>query len=147
VYIVDPLRDGRITRARLLPLLLYSVIPGTSEPHIPPSLQTNPVLLLHIRPWKHPSMLITPRTYSASQIPQGATSRAESASRYHTLAGWRQIPTESISGSEMLLAHQTGSVRVGEIARYVRPRCSRPAMSRDVPATSPPPRAKPAKPL
>ncbi|KAJ5975185.1 hypothetical protein N7481_008892 [Penicillium waksmanii] len=65
-------------------------------------------------------MLITPRTYSASQTPdQGATlTRAESASRYHTLAGWRQTPTEAISGSEMLLVHQTGSVRVGEIARY-----------------------------
>jgi hypothetical protein len=64
-------------------------------------------------------MLITPRTYSASQTPdQGAIpTRAESAFRYQTLTGWRQTPTEDISGSEMLLVHQTGSVRVGEIAR------------------------------
>ncbi|KAJ5392371.1 hypothetical protein N7509_007861 [Penicillium cosmopolitanum] len=56
----------------------------------------------------------------SSQTPdQGAIpTRAESASRYQTLTGWRQTPTEDISGSEMLLAHQTGSVRVGEIARY-----------------------------
>ncbi|KAJ5110722.1 hypothetical protein N7532_001257 [Penicillium argentinense] len=65
-------------------------------------------------------MLITPRTYSASQTPeQGAVlTRAEGASRFYTLAGWRQAPAEAILASDMLLVHQTGSVRVGEIARY-----------------------------
>lgn len=83
------------------------------------------ILSNHIRSWKCSSMLITPRTYSASQTPDhgAALTRAEaasaSASRFHTLAGWRQNPTEASSASEMLLVHQIGSVRVGEIARLV----------------------------
>ncbi|OOQ86771.1 putative lipase/serine esterase [Penicillium brasilianum] len=65
-------------------------------------------------------MLITPRTYSASQTPDqaAADSRTEGAPRFYTLAGWRQSPVEDNPTADMLLVHQTGSVRVGEIIRY-----------------------------
>ncbi|KAJ5930767.1 hypothetical protein N7466_006260 [Penicillium verhagenii] len=65
-------------------------------------------------------MLITPRTYSASQTPDRAVaeSRTESASRFYTLAGWRQSPVNTNPAPEMLLTYQTGSVRVGEVVRY-----------------------------
>lgn len=66
-------------------------------------------------------MLITPRTYSASQTPDqaAADSRTEGAPRFYTLAGWRQSLVEDNPTADMLLVHQTGSVRVGEIIRYV----------------------------
>lgn len=66
-------------------------------------------------------MLITPRTYSASQIPDqaAAPSRTEAAPRFYTLAGWRRTLVEESPTADMLLVHQTGSVRVGEIIRYV----------------------------
>lgn len=64
-------------------------------------------------------MLITPRTYLASQIPGHANSRAEGASRFYTLAGWYQSPVDTGQASEMLLIHQVGNVRVGEVARSV----------------------------
>ncbi|KAJ5152832.1 uncharacterized protein N7482_009310 [Penicillium canariense] len=65
-------------------------------------------------------MLITPRTYSASQTPDqaAAASRTEGAFRFYTLAGWRQSPMDDNPTADMLLVHQTGSVRVGEIVRY-----------------------------
>lgn len=64
-------------------------------------------------------MLITPRTYSASQSPGRAlvNSRTEAAPRFYTFAGWHQSPGGKASTPEMLLVHQTGSVRVGEVAR------------------------------
>jgi hypothetical protein len=64
-------------------------------------------------------MLITPRTYSASQTPDQvpAASRTEGAPRFYTLAGWRQSLAEENPTADMLLVHQTGSVRVGEIIR------------------------------
>ncbi|KAJ5639871.1 uncharacterized protein N7484_007733 [Penicillium longicatenatum] len=65
-------------------------------------------------------MLITPRTYSASQTPDRAVadSRTEGASRFYTLAGWRQSLVNANPAPEMLLTYQTGSVRVGEVVRY-----------------------------
>ncbi|KAJ5594564.1 uncharacterized protein N7459_000772 [Penicillium hispanicum] len=65
-------------------------------------------------------MLITPRTYSASQSSdQGAAvSRVDGAPRFYTLAGWRQRPVDARATPEMLLVHQVGSVRVGEVVRY-----------------------------
>ncbi|KAJ5151780.1 hypothetical protein N7492_010075 [Penicillium capsulatum] len=65
-------------------------------------------------------MLITPRTYSASQTPdrRATASQPEAAFRFHTLAGWRQTLVDARPAPGMLLAHQTGSVRVGEVIRY-----------------------------
>ncbi|CAL5866644.1 uncharacterized protein PFLUO_LOCUS853 [Penicillium psychrofluorescens] len=53
-------------------------------------------------------MLVTPRTYVAAQSEpcEGLLPR------FYTLAGWRSSP------ANMLLVHQLGSVRVGEIIRY-----------------------------
>ncbi|KAJ5910283.1 hypothetical protein N7504_004926 [Penicillium tannophilum] len=65
-------------------------------------------------------MLITPRTYSASQTPDRAVSDSltEGVFRFYTLAGWRQNLVNSNPSPEMLLTYQTGSVRVGEVIRY-----------------------------
>ncbi|KAJ6021678.1 hypothetical protein N7540_007182 [Penicillium herquei] len=65
-------------------------------------------------------MLITPRTYSAAQTPDRAVanSRTEGPSRFYTLSGWRQSFADTTPAPEMLLIHQTGSVRVGEVVRY-----------------------------
>ncbi|KAJ5101460.1 hypothetical protein NUU61_003682 [Penicillium alfredii] len=64
-------------------------------------------------------MLITPRTYSASQTPdQGATFSRSETSSFFTLAGWRRSPVDEGQAADMLLIHQVGSVRVGEIVRY-----------------------------
>ncbi|KAJ5296553.1 uncharacterized protein N7443_007446 [Penicillium atrosanguineum] len=63
-------------------------------------------------------MLITPRTYIASQTPDHASSRAEGASRFYTLAGWHQSPVDTGQAADMLFIHQVGSVRVGEVARF-----------------------------
>lgn len=66
-------------------------------------------------------MFISPRTYSASQTPdQGLRLAAsENQLKYHTLQGWRADATVASRAPEMLLIHQAGSVRVGEIIRFV----------------------------
>ncbi|KAI2885441.1 hypothetical protein CBS147353_10488 [Aspergillus niger] len=43
---------------------------------------------------------------------------SENQLRYHTLQGWRANATVASRAPEMLLIHQAGSVRVGEIIRY-----------------------------
>ena len=64
-------------------------------------------------------MLILPRTYSASQTPdQGvAIPNTNGAFRFYTLTGWRRDPAHIVPNQEMLLIHQVGSVRVGEVVR------------------------------
>lgn len=76
-------------------------------------------------------MLITPRTYSASQTPdQGVPIRgAEGSARYYTLSGWRQRPEVTQPAPDMLLIHQVGSVRVGEVVRLVSTRSLDPQLS------------------
>ncbi|KAL4889298.1 putative serine esterase-domain-containing protein [Aspergillus ambiguus] len=65
-------------------------------------------------------MLITPRTYSASQTPdQGRPlSGSESKQKFYTLAGWHVGPVGSHTPADMPLVHQAGSVRVGDVVRY-----------------------------
>ncbi|KAJ5961098.1 uncharacterized protein N7479_008248 [Penicillium vulpinum] len=64
-------------------------------------------------------MLITARTYSASQTPdQGAAQPCNNRSRFHTLSGWQTSPVDTKEATDMLLIHQVGSVRVGEVVRY-----------------------------
>ncbi|PLB39736.1 lipase ROG1 family protein [Aspergillus candidus] len=67
-------------------------------------------------------MLITPRIYSASQIPDRGSfllSR-ENTSAIHSLTGWTPVSTgtKKATTETMLLLHQAGSVRVGEVVRY-----------------------------
>ncbi|CAG7931815.1 unnamed protein product [Penicillium olsonii] len=90
-------------------------------------LRKEPGRLLHLRlvfawislSWNRvDSMLITARTYLASQTPdQGAIPSTERPS-YHTLSGWRENPVNARKATDMLLIHQIGSVRVGEVVRY-----------------------------
>ncbi|PYH92772.1 lipase/serine esterase [Aspergillus ellipticus CBS 707.79] len=65
-------------------------------------------------------MFISPRTYSASQTPdQGlGLASSENQPKFHTLEGWHADSTVASHASEMLLVHQAGSVRVGEVVRY-----------------------------
>ncbi|CAG8898463.1 unnamed protein product [Penicillium egyptiacum] len=64
-------------------------------------------------------MLITARTYSASQTPdQGAPQPCHKRSRFHTFSGWQTNPVDTKEATDMLLIHQVGSVRVGEVVRY-----------------------------
>ncbi|PYH44652.1 lipase ROG1 family protein [Aspergillus saccharolyticus JOP 1030-1] len=65
-------------------------------------------------------MFITPRTYSVSQtLDQGVVSaNSTSTLEFHTLQGWRVSGRAQNRTGEMLLVHQAGSVRVGEVARY-----------------------------
>ncbi|CAG8212692.1 unnamed protein product, partial [Penicillium nalgiovense] len=64
-------------------------------------------------------MLITARTYSASQTPdQGAAQACHKRSRFHTFSGWQTDPVDIKETTDMLLIHQVGSVRVGEVVRY-----------------------------
>lgn len=65
-------------------------------------------------------MLISPRTYSASQIPDKGLGLSRGG-EYHGLSrfgGWRACSAPT-SRYEMALIHQAGSLRVGEIARFV----------------------------
>ncbi|KAJ5162833.1 uncharacterized protein N7500_004663 [Penicillium coprophilum] len=63
-------------------------------------------------------MLITARTYQASQTPDlGAAQLRNKRSRFHTLSGWQTSPNTK-EATDMLLIHQVGSVRVGEVVRY-----------------------------
>ncbi|KAI9367413.1 putative serine esterase-domain-containing protein [Aspergillus egyptiacus] len=65
-------------------------------------------------------MLVTPRTFSASQVqdqnhnPRGSSIRP----RFYSLRGWHSDSTDPVRGTEMLLIRQAGSLRVGEVIRY-----------------------------
>ncbi|KAJ4349607.1 uncharacterized protein N0V89_008223 [Didymosphaeria variabile] len=62
-------------------------------------------------------MLLTPRTYSLAQIPDAGCSEARSS--YFLLSKSRKEQRkEEQRARSMLLLHQTGSVKVGEVVRY-----------------------------
>ncbi|EED14192.1 lipase/serine esterase, putative [Talaromyces stipitatus ATCC 10500] len=67
-------------------------------------------------------MLITPRTYQLSQEDTDRWNRTSDnvhlSPRFHTLLGWRADKAEAIQAYKMLLVHQSGYVRVGEVVRY-----------------------------
>ncbi|KAL4922970.1 lipase ROG1 family protein [Aspergillus undulatus] len=65
-------------------------------------------------------MLITPRTYSASQTLDQKPTPSGISNRLHfsPLAGWRPRSTDAHSVPKMVLVRQAGNVRVGEIIRY-----------------------------
>ncbi|EFR05523.1 glycogen synthase kinase mutation revertant [Nannizzia gypsea CBS 118893] len=64
-------------------------------------------------------MLVTPRTYSLSQTPSNGVSLSpEDHPTFRTLRGWSVPPAETRRAAEMLLVHQAGSLKVGEVARY-----------------------------
>ncbi|OKL63337.1 hypothetical protein UA08_02114 [Talaromyces atroroseus] len=72
---------------------------------------------------KPASMLITPRTYQLAQ--EDRTDRWNRSSdnihlsaRFHSLTGWHADKAETERAYKMLLVHQSGYVRVGEVVRY-----------------------------
>ncbi|RDW83980.1 lipase ROG1 family protein [Aspergillus mulundensis] len=64
-------------------------------------------------------MLITPRTYSASQTLDGPSNSTGNSKRlrFSSLTGWHAVPTDADHITEMPLIWQAGSVRVGEVIR------------------------------
>lgn len=61
-------------------------------------------------------MLITPRTYQQLQdLEEG--SRIAGDLHYRSLVGWQLSPNELGSAQRMLLVHQIGSVKIGEVVR------------------------------
>ncbi|PYI15675.1 hypothetical protein BO86DRAFT_368314 [Aspergillus japonicus CBS 114.51] len=65
-------------------------------------------------------MFISPRTYFASQTPDQDLVCAEYTGdiKFNTLQGWHPAGRICDCPAEMLLIHQAGSVRVGEVVRY-----------------------------
>lgn len=71
-------------------------------------------------------MLLTPRSYSLSKIPDAG--HAEAHASYFVLSQSRtEQRREELRARSMLLLHQTGSVKVGEVVRYACRCCTRPA--------------------
>jgi hypothetical protein len=70
-------------------------------------------------------MLLSPRTYSLAQTPDAGKVRPEPS--YFLCGGLsrKQLEAERKRATRMLLLHQTGSVKVGEVVRYVAPRVPR----------------------
>ena len=62
-------------------------------------------------------MLITPRTFGQLQVLQEDTSPGSFGPA--RAVGWRVSPDTVSHTQKMLLVHQVGSVRVGEVVRYV----------------------------
>lgn len=61
-------------------------------------------------------MLINPRTYRQRQLLEQDARRAGDH-QYQPLVGWRLSAQDLRRGQEMLLVHQTGSVKIGEVVR------------------------------
>ena len=63
-------------------------------------------------------MLVSPRLYLLAQTPDKGLSLArKNYPVFRTLEGWTIASEDSRRAAEMLLIHQAGSVRVGEVAR------------------------------
>jgi hypothetical protein len=63
-------------------------------------------------------MLVSPRTYLLSQLPdKGLELAPHNHPVFRTLGGWSIPPDDCRRAAVMLLIHQVGSVRVGEVAR------------------------------
>ncbi|EEQ86099.1 hypothetical protein RJZ56_001792 [Blastomyces dermatitidis] len=64
-------------------------------------------------------MLITPRVYRLAQTPNnGSRSPSSYHPTFHALTGWDVEPADYKRAADMLLMHQVGSVRVGEVVRF-----------------------------
>ena len=65
-------------------------------------------------------MLLTPRTYTLAQVPDA--NRTEASSSYFLLTpSQKELRKEEQRARRMLLLHQTGAVKVGEVIRQVYP--------------------------
>lgn len=68
-------------------------------------------------------MLITPRTYQLAQNTNQWDLTRESdqqyPARFRSLTGWQTDFADAQRAHKMLLVHQSGHVRVGEVIRFV----------------------------
>lgn len=66
-------------------------------------------------------MLLNPNLYAASQTPDREHFPFDNPNQYRFLPvkGWRAVEKNVKQPAEMLLIHQAGSVRVGEVVRFV----------------------------
>ncbi|KAI4213211.1 MAG: hypothetical protein LQ351_004157 [Letrouitia transgressa] len=62
-------------------------------------------------------MLVTPRTYQQLQILEQASKTAGDF-HYRSAVGWQVSPNSIRQARNMLLVHQVGSVKIGEVVRY-----------------------------
>ncbi|KAF1959531.1 DUF676-domain-containing protein [Byssothecium circinans] len=62
-------------------------------------------------------MLLTPRTYKLAQTPDAGCTEA-SSSYFLLTPSRRELRNEQLRARRMLLLHQTGAVKVGEVVRY-----------------------------
>ncbi|ODH20201.1 hypothetical protein ACO22_05947 [Paracoccidioides brasiliensis] len=64
-------------------------------------------------------MLVTPRVYQLSQLPNNGSHASSSYHpNFHSLTSWDVGPAEYKRAADMLLVHQIGSVRIGEVVRF-----------------------------
>ena len=63
-------------------------------------------------------MLLTPRTYHLAQTPDEGSTRPEPSYFLCGTQSRKQLEAERRRAIKMLLLHQTGSVKVGEVVRY-----------------------------
>lgn len=66
-------------------------------------------------------MLLTPRTYTLAQTPDTGCTRPQ-ASYFVCTQSQKERQAEQQRCGKMLLVHQTGSVKVGEVVRYAAER-------------------------
>jgi len=62
-------------------------------------------------------MLLTPRTYHLAQTPDEGSTRPEASYFLCGTQSQKQLEAEKRRAIKMLLLHQTGSVKVGEVVR------------------------------
>jgi hypothetical protein len=67
-------------------------------------------------------MLFTPRVYQLASAPDRDLEKTIAASPYIRLSpGWRSQRFQQRQAQKMLLVHQTGNLKVGEVVRYIEP--------------------------
>ncbi len=63
-------------------------------------------------------MLVSPRLYTLSQVPDKGLRDVTAPGQAFSVTGWRHGAQDYRQARKMLLLHQTGSVKVGEVVRY-----------------------------
>jgi len=62
-------------------------------------------------------MFVTPRIYALSQVPDKGLQH-DIHSTFGSVKSWKHSVNDYQEAAEMLLLHQTGSVRIGQVVRY-----------------------------
>jgi hypothetical protein len=80
-------------------------------------------------------MLLTPRTYLLGQTPDAGSTRPEPSYFLCGTRSQKELDADKRRAIKMLLLHQTGSVKVGEVVRYVACWCAVGSAARERPKT------------